>query len=264
MDFFIVTPSYNQRRFIQQTIDSVLKQRGDFHVEYWVFDGGSTDGTQQLLKKFGKQIHWQSKKDKGQTDAINKGIKELKRWLKRKNKNPNDVVFAYLNSDDYYLPGAFRLVQKLFARTSQQWLVGDCMIVNENGREIQSWVRKYKQFWRIWLSKALLGVINSIPQPGVFVKASQILKTGLFDQSLRYVMDYDYWLRLITQNGKPLVTSQALAAFRIHSQSKGGSQFEKQFMQQYKVARRYMKNPVILGFHRLHNAVTVGIYRFLK
>jgi glycosyltransferase involved in cell wall biosynthesis len=264
MDFFIVTPSYNQRRFLQQTLESVLNQKGNFKVNYWVFDGGSTDGSPALLKKLVKKLKWQSKKDNGQTDAINKGIKQLKLWLKQTKKNPTEVIFAYINSDDYYLPGAFQLVAKLFARTNQAWLVGDSLIVDENGKEIQSWVRKYKQFWRFWLSKTLLGILNPIPQPGVFIRASQILKIGLFDETLKYVMDYDYWLRLITQSGKPLVTSQPLAAFRVHAQSKGGSQFIKQFAEQFKVAKRYTRNQVILGLHRLHNALTVGMYRLLK
>ncbi|HCR81185.1 MAG: Glycosyl transferase family 2 [Candidatus Pacebacteria bacterium GW2011_GWB1_47_8] len=264
MDFFIVTPSFNQRRFLQQTIDSVLRQKGDFTVTYWVFDGGSTDDSQTLLKKYNRRLRWQSKKDKGQTAAINKGIKQLRVWLKKTKKNPDEVIFAYLNSDDYYLPGVFQLVAKLFARTHQTWLVGDCLIVNERGRVIQSWVRKYKQFWRFWLSPSLLGVLNPIPQPGVFIKASQMLKIGLFDESLRYVMDYDYWFRLFAQSGRPIITSRALAAFRIHSQSKGGSQFRRQFAEQQQVAKKYLANSFLLGLQVIHNMLINFLYQMMK
>lgn len=264
MDFFIVTPSYNQQQFLKQTIESVLSQQGDFKVFYWVFDGGSTDGSQKLLKSFGNKLHWQSKKDKGQAAAINKGIRQLKLWLKANHKNPNEVVFAYLNSDDYYLPGTFQFVQKLFGRTNQSWLVGDCVIVNENGAEIQSMVRRYKQFWRFWLSKSLLGVLNPIPQPGVFIKASEILKIGLFDESLRYVMDYDYWFRLLANSGRPLITSRALATFRIHSLSKGGSQFTKQFAEQLQVAKKYTRSPILLMLHWFHNALINFMYQIMK
>lgn len=264
MDFFIVTPSYNQRRFLKQTAESVLSQKGDFRITYWVFDGGSTDGSQELLKFFDNKLHWQSKKDKGQTAAINKGIRQLKLWLKANHKNPHKVIFAYLNSDDYYLPGTFQFVQKLFGRTNQSWLVGDCVIVNENGAEIQTLVRRYKQFWRFWLSKQLLGVLNPVPQPGVFIKASEILKIGLFDESLRYVMDYDYWFRLFEHAGRPLVTSRALAVFRIHAFSKGSSQFGPQFSEELMVARKYILNSVLLTVHALHNVLINSVYRITK
>jgi glycosyltransferase involved in cell wall biosynthesis len=264
MDFFIVTPSFNQRQFLKQTIDGVLSQRLKDEVIYWVFDGGSTDGTKELLKKYRDKLHWQAKKDKGQTDAINMGIKELKVWLKKNNKDPNEVIFAYLNSDDYYLPNTFQLVERFFRRSSHLWLVGDCLIVNEQGKQIQKPIRHFKQFWRFWLSRRLLGILNPIPQPGVFIKASQILKIGFFDERLRYVMDYDYWFRLFDSAGLPIRLSAPLAAFRIHSLSKGGSQYKNQFAEQYQVARRHTKNRVILGLQRLHNLLIIMSYQILK
>lgn len=264
MDFFIVTPSFNQRNFLQQTIDSVLSQRPKGKVIYWVFDGGSTDGSKELLKKYDKKIYWISKKDKGQTAAINKGVKQLELWLKKNNKNPDEVVFAYLNSDDYYLPKAFLLVEKFFSRSPHKWLVGDCEIVDELGTEIQKPIRIYKQFWRFWLSKQLLSVLNPIPQPGVFIRASEILKIGFFDERLDYVMDYDYWFRLFESAGLPIRLSSPLAAFRIHKTSKGGTQFKKQFTEQYKVAKRYAENQVILGLHWFHNLLTIISYQILK
>jgi glycosyltransferase involved in cell wall biosynthesis len=264
MDFFIVTPSFNQKKFLEQTIKSVISQSTKGELHYWVFDGGSTDGSRQLLKKYDKQLNWQSKKDKGQTDAINKGIKELKKWLKKTKRDPEQVVFAYLNSDDYYLPNAFSLVEKFFPRTNAKWLVSDCLIVDERGKEIQPLVRFYKQWWRFWLSKGLLGVLNPIPQPGVFIRASEILKIGFFDESLRYTMDYDYWFKLFSQSGMPLRVSSVLAAFRIHGLSKGGKEFLPQFKEQYQVTQRYIKNRVILNLQRLHTAITIAFYRLIK
>ncbi len=264
MDFFIVTPSFNQKKFLEQTIKSVIGQQTKGEVNYWVFDGGSTDGSKELLKKYDKQLNWQSKKDKGQTDAINKGVKELKNWLKKTGKDSKQVAFAYLNSDDYYLPNTFSLVEKLLARTNAQWLVGDCVIVDERNQKIHQLVRFYKQWWRFWLSKSLLGVLNPIPQPGVFIRASEILKIGSFDERLHYTMDYDYWFKLFAKSGMPLRVSTALAAFRIHGLSKGGKEFMPQFKEQYQVAQRYIKNRAILGLQRLHTTITIIFYRLIK
>lgn len=86
----IITPSYNQGSFIKQTIDSVLNQNYQ-NLEYWVIDGGSTDKTVKILKSYGRKIKWISEKDKGQTDAINKGLKKI----------TGDII-AFINSDDYY------------------------------------------------------------------------------------------------------------------------------------------------------------------
>lgn len=264
MDFFIVTPSYNQRQFLRQTIESVLSQQGDFTVTYWVFDGNSNDGSQQLLKSFDKKLQWESKKDKGQANAINKGIKQLKLWLGQNNKNPNEVIFAYINSDDYYLPNVFQFVQKIFQQTDRKWLVGDCRIVDENGKEIQRFVRIYKQLGRFWLSRTILGVVNPIPQPGVFIRASEILKIGFFDQKLRYVMDYDYWFKVFEQSGRPLVISRVLAAFRIHSLSKGSSQFIQQFKEQHTVAQKYIQSSFLLFLQKFHNLMITFIYKVTK
>lgn len=264
MDFFIVTPSFNQRRFLSQTIDSVLNQRGDFQTTYWVFDGGSTDGSQKLLAEYGKRAQWQSKKDRGQTHAINKGIGQLKKWLKATKKDPHEVIFAYLNSDDFYLPGTFQLVQHIFKQHSDNWLVGDCVIVDEEGQKIQPWARSYKKMWRLRLSPTVLGVLNPIPQPGVFIRASEILKIGSFNERLKYVMDYDYWFRLLAQSGRPVMVNKALAAFRIHSLSKGGSQFVRQFAEQLIVARKYVHQPALLQLQKLHNLLVTAAYALTK
>lgn len=264
MDFFIVTPSFNQCNFLKQTIDSVLNQKVKGKIIYWLFDGGSTDGSKELLQQYDNKIYWISKKDKGQTDAINKGIKQLTLWLKKNNKDPEQVIFAYLNSDDYYLPKALSLVERFFNRSPHRWLVGDCQIVNEQGNEIHKSVRFYKQFWRFWLSKRLLAVLNPIPQPGVFIRASEILKIGFFDERLHYVMDYDYWFRLFENSGLPIRLSSPLAAFRIHQSSKGGSQFRKQFAEQLTVARRYNQNSILLAIHALHNTIAILMYQIIK
>ncbi|MBT4652026.1 MAG: glycosyltransferase [Candidatus Pacebacteria bacterium] len=264
MEFVIVTPSYNQKKFLKQTLQSIVDQKNVI-VHHWVFDGGSDDGSKQLLQNHKKNIYFESKKDNGQSDAINKGIRKLKNWIKKENKNPNEIIFAYLNSDDYYLPNALSTLQKTFQENKNtKWVVGDCMIVNEENKEIQKPIRIYKQFWRFFLSKRVLGVLNPVPQPGVFIKASEILKIGFFNEGLNYVMDYEYWFRIINKIGAPEIISDTVAAFRIHKQSKGTGGFEDQFEEQLKIAKKFIKNPLILKLHKLHNALIVNCYRIVK
>lgn len=258
--FYIVTPSYNQGVFITQTLESILSQK-DVEVISIVQDGGSNDQTVSVLKKFGRKITWVSKKDKGQSDALNQGLKKVIAL----SKNPDTDFFAYLNSDDYYLSGAFKAVAEYFkAHPQKQWVVGDCQIVNQDSQEVQSLVRLYKTFWRSFLAFPTLLVLNPIPQPAVFMKVSAAKDCGLFKESLRYTMDYEYWLRLWKQVGAPGLISRPLAAFRIHALSKGGSQFSAQFDEELRVAQTYTQQPLLVWGHKLHNALITGIYSVIK
>jgi glycosyltransferase involved in cell wall biosynthesis len=263
MEFVIITPSYNQKRFLSQTLKSIESQGVKTH--HWVFDGGSTDGSKELLQKEGKRIFFESKKDNGQADAINKGIKKLEKWIKDNNKDPKEVIFAYLNSDDYYLPNALEKIETEFENNkSTKWVVGDCVIVNEDNEEIQKPIRLYKYFWRWFISKPVLGVLNPIPQPGVFIRSSEILKNGFFNETLTYVMDYEYWFKLFSKIGKPEVIFDAVAAFRIHETSKGTGGFEEQFEEQYEIAKSFVKSKILLNLQLFHNAIIIHSYRILK
>ncbi|MCA9373061.1 glycosyltransferase [Candidatus Woesebacteria bacterium] len=259
--FFIVTPSFNQAQFIEQTIVSILNQE-ECYVTLLVMDGGSSDSTRTILKKFGKEpnFFWVSEKDEGQSDALNKGIKAIK-----KHKPKSIDIFAYLNSDDYYLPHALVEVVRGFTQHPRaNWLVADAIIVNEHGAEIQRPIRMYKRFWRKLLSAPVLSILNPIPQPATFIRYSALQKTGLFNQKLRYTMDYEYWHRLFQSVGRPLVISLPLAAFRIHEASKGGSQFKKQFTEELEVSQQFTNNSTLLSLHKLHNLLITGIYKIIK
>lgn len=257
--FHIVTPSFNQDKFIQQTIKSVLDQ-GRFSISHVVMDGNSSDTTKKILKKYEKKITWFSKKDKGQTDALNKGILFLQKTLYKENS-----IFSYLNSDDYYLPGAFKSVEKAFQENpNMQWLVGNCSVVNEINAPIHMPIQKYKSFLRTLYQPWLLSIVNPFPQPAVFIRGRAVEETGLFNEELAYVMDYDYWLCLQRLYGPPLFIQDTLAAFRIHSTSKGSSQFIPQFNEQFFVAKEHVHSPVLLLAHRLHNWATKVIYSIIK
>lgn len=261
--FLLVTPSFNQGQYIGETISSVVTQGVQLH--YLVMDGGSTDQTVQVLEKFSNKISWFSKKDKGQTDAINKGIRYFKTVIKKEKLNKADCIFAYLNSDDVLTTNCLKLVNKYFKdKPDTQWLVGDALIVDQNNQEIQPLVRLYKKLGRSLLNWSLLLIVNPIPQPATFIRWSVIEKVGYFNDSLHFVMDYEYWLRIWKSFGKPATTASTLAMFRIHGQSKGGTLFKRQFAEQLAVARQFSNNQFILWLQKLHNAAIVFVYSQIK
>lgn len=248
----IIIPSYNQGKFIKQTIDSILNQTYK-NVEVLVIDGQSSDSTIEVLKTYGNQIFWISEKDNGQTDAINKGIKLAK-----------GEVITYLNSDDYYLDGTLEnIVNHFIENKNTLWITGDYIIVDEKGNEIQSLIAKYKKILRKFLSLNLLSILNPINQPSTFLTKKLIDKIGYFNDDLKYTMDYDYWLRAIKEN-KPMVLDQKFSAFRIHNNSKGGSMFINQFEEEMNVAEHYSRNILLLTLHKLHNFLIIFVYKLIK
>jgi glycosyltransferase involved in cell wall biosynthesis len=174
----IVTPSYNQGRFIKETIESVLSQ--DYRpVEYLVFDGGSTDETREILQGYGDRFFWVSEKDKGQSNAINKG------WGRARGE-----ILAWLNSDDIYLPGAIsKAVAFLQAHPEYGAVYGEGYHVEEDGKIIERYPTE--PFDRKRLTETCY-----ICQPTVFIRRAVLRGIGFLDEDLRYCMDYDLWFRI--------------------------------------------------------------------
>lgn len=248
----VVTPSFNQANYIKETIDSVLNQRYS-NLEYWVIDGNSSDGTVEILRSYGKKINWISEPDKGQTDAINKGMRKI-----------SGEIVTYLNSDDVMEKGALHTVAAEFIKNPEKlWLTGDYTIIDGHGRKIQSFVQMYKTFFRQFNNQVLLYVLNYINQPSTYWKRKVFVKIGYFDESLRYCMDYDFWLRLLRIQ-PPLIVKKRLSRFRIHSLSKGGSQYISQFNEESKVVKKYSTNLLLTTLHRVHSTATVLAYRIIK
>lgn len=248
----IITPSFNQSAFIKETIDSVLAQNYS-NLEYWVIDGGSTDETVSILQSYGDKIHWISEKDAGQTDALNKGFARA-----------TGEIISYLNSDDVYLPNTLHTVAEYFmAHPETGWVTGDYCIIDEKGREIQSFVVAYKRFLRSFLSLNLLLVANPIIQPSTFWRASVQQKVGLFDDKLHFCMDYEYWLRIMKLFPVQVLNNH-FSLFRIHAQSKGGGQYKKQFVEEFDVASLHTANILLLFLHKLHATLIVVAYSLLK
>jgi glycosyltransferase involved in cell wall biosynthesis len=198
----IVTPSYNQAPYIEQTIQSALRQ--DYpRIEYLVIDGASTDGSVEIIKKYASHLaYWVSEKDSGQAEAINKGLTHVK-----------GEILAWLNSDDYYLPNTISAVVKCFEENPDAAMVyGDLLAVNENGETIN--VIKYKQ-----LSLEDLLCFQIIGQSSVFFRRSALEKTGLLDTSFHFMLDHHLWIRL-AQQGKILHVPQIWSAARYHAEAK--------------------------------------------
>ncbi len=265
--FFIVTPSYNQAEFLEKTIKSVISQKGDFSLEYWVLDGGSTDGSVEILERHADQLNWRSQKDEGQVDAINQGLEIMKAQLNASEINSEQTIFSYLNSDDVLEPGAFQTIAEQFKQNPEKdWLVGDARIINAQGKEIQRTIRHYKKFMRrLWLvCRNLIYLLNPIPQPATFIRASLADSIGEFNQQLDYAMDYQYWLEAFQKAGYPLIIHQPLAEFRIHASTKGTTGFRVQFEEELEVAESYCQQPLLLKLHQLHNQLVYFIYQLIK
>lgn len=248
----IITPSFNQGKFIEQTIQSVLSQNYP-NLEYIIMDGGSTDETISILKKYAEKLKWFSEKDKGQSDAINKGLKMA----------TGDIV-AWINSDDYYLPGTLQKIAKHFENNKDiKWITGDYLIIDETGHEIHSFVRGYKNLVSYFSSFTALSFANYINQPSTFWRKELLDKVGYVNESYRYCMDYDLWLRFMRESS-PYIIHTPLSAFRIHTASKGKSEYGQQFKEEIQVAQKYTGNPLVIFLHKCHNMFINIVYQIIK
>jgi glycosyltransferase involved in cell wall biosynthesis len=178
----IVTPSYNQGQFMEETIRSTLLQ-GYPNLEYIIFDGGSTDDSVEIIKKYEPWLtYWASEPDRGQSHAINKGLKRV-----------SGEVIAYLNSDDIYLSGTLQRALSYMTDQKEVDLVyGDCCVINDESQTVS-----------VWRSRPFDLLVelcqNFIYQPTVFMKREVFEVIGFFDEELHHTMDVDYWLRAATQ-----------------------------------------------------------------
>jgi len=247
----VITPSFNQGHFIKETIESVLGQ-GYPDLEYIVMDGGSTDDTVEILKSYGKRLTWVSEKDRGQSDAINKGI-----------RRSTGEIIAYLNSDDLYEKGSLEAVAKYFvAHPSSFWATGKCRIIDTDGAEVRKAITAYKNFFLCRYSYKTLLVTNFISQPATFLRRRAFDELGLFDEAQHRVMDYDFWLKA-GEKQPPGFIDRYLASFRVHPASKTSSSFDLTFKEELEVARRHTDSVVLNGLHYMSYLGICAVYKAL-
>jgi glycosyltransferase involved in cell wall biosynthesis len=212
----IITPSYNQGHFIEETIRSVVSQ-GYPNLEYIIIDGGSTDNTVEIIKKYESQItYWVSEPDRGQTHAINKGLAIA-----------TGDILAYINSDDYYRPNALFKVAEYFSNHPETDLLhGRCCYVNEQGEKIGEQfgniqtLEEILNLWGVWWQR------RQFVQPEVFWTRRITEAIGLFNEDLYYVMDYDYWERILMADGVVGRVDEEFSCFRLTAAQKS-NQSEK-------------------------------------
>jgi hypothetical protein len=202
----IITPSFNQASYLEQTIQSVLEQ-DHADIETLVIDGGSTDGSVDIIKKYASRfVYWVSEKDSGQADAINKGMARAQ-----------GNIVAWLNSDDTYLSGAVSAAVKAFDENPDAVLVyADMLAVDEHGQTFNTF--RYRQ-----LTLEDLLSFQIIGQPAVFMRRAAFEKAGGLDLSYHFLLDHHLWIRIAAQ-GHIVHIPQTWAAARYHPTAKNRAQ----------------------------------------
>lgn len=229
----IVTPSFNQGIFLEETIRSVLLQ-GYPNLEYIIMDGGSSDNSLEIIKKYEPWLkYWVSEKDGGQSEAIAKGF----------DMTSSDII-GWLNSDDFLLSGSLKEVGSRFAANSDlNLLVGGGIIVNENGkllRKMYSFPQNYE---------SLLSIGQYMVQMSSFWKKKIYHEVGGIDKSLKFCFDYDLFIRLAKRNNTE-GTDSILSAFRIHSESKTSTIWENVALPEIEtVKQRYFSSTLTKEYY---------------
>lgn len=212
----IVTPSFNQGQFLDETIRSVLSQ-GYPNLEYLIIDGGSTDNSIEIIKNYEPWLaYWVSEPDRGQSHAINKGF-----------SRSSGEIMAWINSDDYYLPGAFVQVALTFKENNTQWCAGECKFLLANGGEKNGWGKPVPEIERWFVGPMVM-------QPGVFWKREIWDHSNKIDDTMEYSFDYDLWFQFVKHQPFPYWIDDLIAVFRIHDKSKTYNYLDR-FRQEDKV-----------------------------
>lgn len=219
MKFSVITPSYCQGPYIRQNIESVLNQNWA-NCEHIVVDGGSGDDTVTILASY-PHLRWVSEKDDGQADALNKGLRLA----------TGDII-GWINSDDYYLEGAFQAVAVAFLDPSVKWIIGDISLLDEASSAMIP-LSSPAVSW-----ESLQKDPDIVRQQGVFFRREFLMEVGGWNKEFYMAMDFDLWVRL-AKRSRPHMLNKQLAVFRIQKDQKSGlANLHRQTAELTRVLRR--------------------------
>lgn len=248
MQLSVITPVYNGERFIESCLRSVVEQQCE-GVEHIIMDGGSTDRTMQIVKEYAERhphIRWVSEKDKGQSDAMNKGLR-----LARGN------LIGYLNADDFYEPGALKAVLEIFKSLPEpSILIGNCNVIDDTGKLL--WLNrpdtKYYQLLQVWRFK----MPNNPSSYFYHRRLHEII--GEFDVDDHYVMDYDFLLKAFRAS-KVVYVDQTFGNYRMYADNKTAQVFASNagYEMLSRAAEKHVANESAL--YKLHVRLGVGLLR---
>jgi glycosyltransferase involved in cell wall biosynthesis len=230
MKFTIITANKNGDRFLEETIRTVISQKGSgVDLEYIVIDGGSADDSLEIIMSYEQDISQIiSEEDRGPVSAINKGLRLA-----------SGEIVAWLNADDRYHPGALtRVAQAMTAYPDRALCFGACRIIDDSGREIRRGITRFKEAFFPLSSRFTIQCLNYISQPAMFFRRSALEAAGYLREDMVAAWDYDFILRLWRQGGAVHVPGAPLADFRWHTGSISARRFAIQFKEEFDAAAR--------------------------
>lgn len=270
----IVIPSYNKASYIDATLRSIINQ-GYPNLEVIIQDGGSEDGTVEIIKRYANKypgiFQWSSKKDKGQLDAINRGLKKS-----------SGEILTYINADDIYKQslrpdglkqslrspngdlkkGSLWIVGEYFMKHPDTlWVTGYGDIIDKDGKVISQFVTSYKNTLLDVNKFFLLIIVNFITQPSTFLSRKAYLQFGSFTGTRNYVMEYDLWLK-IGRFKMPYIIKKTLSSFRLTADNISSTSARELLKIDNQLVKKYTQNNLLLILHKLHNLGRIFLLNF--
>ena len=251
VDFSIIIPTLNSEKFLQETLDSILKQDRKINIECIFSDGGSSDRTMKIINNF-EQINISKiilNNQLGLSKALNSGFQRA-----------SGKYLTYLNSDDILAIDALINIKKNFENfPDYEWVIGLCENIG-NKKILNKLINIYKKSLLKKINFNLLCLNNIISQPSVYWKKTFFEKVGNFNEKLSYNMDYDMWLRMISIS-KPLKIKKNLSYFRRHNNSLSHNHSVKQFLEKFSTMRKYNKKIFLSFLHLVLSILIVFVYK---